>query len=486
MTAYDLQKNVIIRFWFIFFSFWFLAWTGIFTTLWFSWISLSLSLFFLFLCSLYVWFRLGGMCLIGIISALSSVFFTNNTLNEDGRILQTWIEANEIIADVSESLWEKGNIEFIGIFHAQNKSIRFKGSISSGLGVKVGGVYRFSVQKYLPPSKYLLSQKIAGTLLLSPQEQIVYLPSLRERSREFFLQKLLDQFPKDVAALLAGMLTGEKSLFSEELMNLFRKSGIAHIVVVSGSNITYVILASSLLLRPFHRFIRITWVLAILFLFLWFVWFDAPVLRAFIMGILAFLLLETNQSIFSFRLLLLASVVLILYSPYSLFYDAWFWLSVLATLGILVFLPFHTSMTRMIWGLSSYLLPTLAATVFTLPITIWTFWSFAPFSLVANVLIAPIIGFLLLSGAIALCAYIWIGGVVSYFFWYIPYFGSVYILWIGEFFWNDLFLFSIHENHRWLFFLLFLFCDIYLFLLYLSFKFPRASQVADVSEADLK
>lgn len=89
------------------------------------------------------------------------------------------------------------------------------------------------------------------------------------------------------------MLFGEKSLFSEEALEKFKNSGLTHILVVSGSNITYVIIFMNAFLRYLGRAIRIPIMVFSILGYVWFVGFDIPVVRAAIMGSIGYVLLET-------------------------------------------------------------------------------------------------------------------------------------------------------------------------------------------------
>ena len=110
--------------------------------------------------------------------------------------------------------------------------------------------------------------------------------------RRTLLSQIRRHFPEDAAALVSGILVGDGSLFSESLYASFRNSGLTHIMVVSGSNIAFLLAALLLLLRTFPRKIRLPIALGTLSLYCFFVGGDTPVIRACIMGMIAYIAIE--------------------------------------------------------------------------------------------------------------------------------------------------------------------------------------------------
>jgi competence protein ComEC len=110
---------------------------------------------------------------------------------------------------------------------------------------------------------------------------------------------------------------------------------------------------------------------------------DVPVLRAAIMGIIGAIALHGSKRIDTLRVLLFAAIVLLIFSPYSLVYDAGFQLSFLATLGILVGIR---ATKRADWFLQATVLSIFAA-LWTIPVSIGIFQNFSPWSILANILV---------------------------------------------------------------------------------------------------
>ena len=97
-------------------------------------------------------------------------------------------------------------------------------------------------------------------------------------------------FPDDVAGILLGMTVGITDLLSPDTRADFIGSGLTHILVVSGSNIAFLILLITFFLKYIHlsRWLQIGIILMFLLFYGTLVGWDVSVIRATIMGILSY------------------------------------------------------------------------------------------------------------------------------------------------------------------------------------------------------
>ncbi len=118
------------------------------------------------------------------------------------------------------------------------------------------------------------------------------------------------------------------------------------------------------------------------------------------MGLIAYSFVEFGNRVDAVRTLLFASVILCIISPYSLLYDAGFQLSALATLGLICASPdikrFLDWIRTPKW-LGEIIATSMAASLFTLPITLSIFGSTHMASILANIVIAPFVGISLIG-----------------------------------------------------------------------------------------
>ncbi len=143
--------------------------------------------------------------------------------------------------------------------------------------------------------------------------------------------------PEPHAGLLNGILFGVKATLSKDLYDALISTGTLHIIALSGMNITILAdLVSLTLLRFVSRRIASLLTIVIIIGFILFVGISPSVIRAGIMGSITLLAVIFGRQTWALLSLLLAVSVMLIISP-SWIADVGFQLSVLATLGIILF-----------------------------------------------------------------------------------------------------------------------------------------------------
>jgi len=212
--------------------------------------------------------------------------------------------------------------------------------------------------------------------------------------------------PEPQASLMAGIVLGSKSGFPSDFYQALRQTGTLHVVVASGMNIT---LVAIFLINFFLLFLNRRLALFFAFLGIWFYVIlsggEAPVVRAGIMGSLAFIAQGLGKEKAAIRGLIFAGVLMLFINPYYLF-DLGFQLSFAATAGILIVYPRLKDLkkTRRIFSLPGFgdnLAATLAAQVLTLPIMIFNFGGTNPISPLVNAFVLWTIQWIMAIGALA-------------------------------------------------------------------------------------
>jgi competence protein ComEC len=208
----------------------------------------------------------------------------------------------------------------------------------------------------------------------------------------------------DAGALIPGMVLGDTSKQSVEFKADMRRSGLAHLVAVSGANFAIV---SAFVLWIMQFFIRsIRWRLGATAIFLAsFIALVRPspsVLRAAAMAAVLLIAKGSRRPSDSLPALGFAIAAVVIADPWQA-RDAGFALSVLATAGLLLFAP------RIVAWLSKYipkliseaLAPPIAATIFCSPVLIAISGYLAPMSVIANLLAAPAVAPITIVGFIS-------------------------------------------------------------------------------------
>ena len=207
--------------------------------------------------------------------------------------------------------------------------------------------------------------------------------SMTDRIREFF--------PENAAGILAAMITGDKSLLSDESRELYRLGGVSHILAISGLHITLLGVGFYQLLRKLRLPLRASGLLAALFLIAYAILTGGSVatLRALIMFLL-YLLSKAAFRVYDVpTALAVAAILLLLENPLYLFY-AGFQLSFTAVLALAAF-PGHG---RFFSGLILYLI--------TVPFTLWHYFSLPLYGVFVNLLVVPLMPFVLGFGLFGL------------------------------------------------------------------------------------
>lgn len=198
------------------------------------------------------------------------------------------------------------------------------------------------------------------------------------------------------SALASGLLFGGDRRLSDEVAEDFRRTGLTHIVAVSGFNVTVIaqfVVILGIVLGLWRA--QAVWLaIAAVFGFVAMIGFPAPAVRAGIMGMVVLLAMRAGRVGSASGAVLLAATAMILVNPMILRYDVGFQLSVLATLGIILLYPlFERWFLRR--GEMKFLLEifflTLSAQIFVVPIIAYYFGTVSIISLLANLLVLPVI-----------------------------------------------------------------------------------------------
>jgi competence protein ComEC len=200
------------------------------------------------------------------------------------------------------------------------------------------------------------------------------------------------------------MVTGDTSALDEGLNAAMQAVGMTHLTAVSGANCSLVLGALLLLARCLRlpRVAAAVLALAGLGLFVLLVGPDASVLRAALMGAIALASLAGGRTGRGLSFLCLAIIGLLLFDP-GLGSSFGFLLSVLATLGIIVLgqrlVDLAPSRVPR-WVAAAIALP-LSAQLLCGPVIVLLQPQFSTYSLLANVLAAPLVAPVTLLGTAA-------------------------------------------------------------------------------------
>lgn len=247
-----------------------------------------------------------------------------------------------------------------------------------------------------------------------------------ERQRQRLSSFFENAFSRETDDLAKALVTGERAL-NPSLREIFRKTGLSHLLTISGTHfgllffLFFNILRKTILLLPYRIFHRLTTyvsvnlipgILTLPFL-MWYLFIsgtEIPAVRSFIMAVLFVFGLLAGRRYSWLIGILVAAAVILLADPLALF-DLSFILSFFAVffigLGLERFKKerFRTEdpesgskglKDRILDFLRDSFFVSMAATLGTTPFVIYFFHYISPIGLVANIFITPFVCFIVL------------------------------------------------------------------------------------------
>jgi competence protein ComEC len=249
--------------------------------------------------------------------------------------------------------------------------------------------------------------------------------------KELVSSRVSKRFSPDEAGLILGVLVGSKQSIGKDLQDKFTATGLTHILVASGYNLTVVAAAAMALFWWVGRRKRQFFAALAVILFVGMAGAGSAVLRAGVMAGVAILSRVWGRQYAPGFSLLLAAGLMVLVNPYILAWDAGFQLSFAATFGIIFFSELFDetlgSFSKYL-TLGGHLSNSLAAILATLPIITYHFERVALFALPANLLVVPFVPVLMLLGVLTFVPLL--GNFAAVLTGYL----SSYILWVVNWF----------------------------------------------------
>jgi len=313
----------------------------------------------------------------------------------------------EVVTDPSKT--STGNYSFIArAVLVNNSSIHYKLRVPIRVMTSKQSVttllpgQRFSAEGRVVASK---EARVAALVVIKDDIEIQTQPS-RWASALGAIRLGLRSLSGDgnAGALIPGMVLGDTSKQSAEFKNSMRRSGLTHLVAVSGANFALVS-AFVLWMMQFlfaRMKLRLSATAISLIAFITLVRPSPSVLRAAAMAAVLLVAQGTKKGRDSLPALGFAMAAVVVVDPWQA-RDAGFALSVLATAGLLLFAPvlIEKLSIHLPGKLAQALAPPIAATVFCSPIIVALSGYLAPMSVIANLLAAPFVAPITIVGFIA-------------------------------------------------------------------------------------
>jgi len=297
-----------------------------------------------------------------------------------------------------------------------------RGSFHCGLGDTVSGIGTMNTLRgkrnpgEFDFKKYYVRKGIFGRLYsntdqvkLSEKNWDVSLSGFYLRVRTAIKKRLASAIGPE-SGLLTALILGDKSLVDPEVKQSFVRTGVIHVLAVSGLHVGFILI----LLISLARLFRVPWGWDRIFLLLGLLFYvgltggKPSVVRASIMAGLYLLAPVVNRPVNIWNIIALAALAILVADPLAL-QDLGFQLSFTSVISIIVLyeqlqriLPERLKVSRIrnkgiqyTWAL---FLVSLSAQIGTLPLIAYYFHRVSMVAFLANLIIVPLVGVLLATG----------------------------------------------------------------------------------------
>lgn len=176
---------------------------------------------------------------------------------------------------------------------------------------------------------------------------------------------------------------------------------MAHTIAASGFHVSLILGLALAFVQARSPQIQFAVGVTALLIFVCLTGLHPSILRAALMGLGGLIALVLGQRTKPLGLLLLAAIVLLLINPFWI-WDLGFQLSFLATFGLLITAPAVTKrLDRLPPRLAAMVAIPVAASLWTIPLQLWVFGVFSPYSIGVNIVTAPLVALICVGGVVS-------------------------------------------------------------------------------------
>ena len=297
------------------------------------------------------------------------------------------------------------------ILLTKNKEIEYGNKIKlEGTYIKPSKSRNYKGFEY---SNYLKTENIYGTIEqngkieLIKEKNIKYFFIILYKVKNKIIKNINNKFPEETRGLFLGILLGDKSSIEENVRQNFADSSLSHILAVSGTHISYVVICISVLFKKLklNKNIRKVLTSLVLFMYLYLVDFSVSATRAVIMSTIVIMQMLFYRKQDTITTIAFSSIIILINNPYSIL-NIGFLLSYGGTIGIILFVNRISieSKEDFFQRFKSYLkdicIVTISAQTIIMPIIIYYFNTISFTFIISNIIASLIIGPIIMIGLV--------------------------------------------------------------------------------------
>ena len=254
--------------------------------------------------------------------------------------------------------------------------------------------FQFDYQKYLARQKIHYQGFIPDEISFKKKESVSFADKIKQKRLDLLLRIDNSSLQPQNKAILKGIILADRTEIDQEIINHFSKTGLIHILAISGSHMAIIFLMILFVLNPIfsvkYRNIPIYISLAAIWGFAIFIDYGNSVVRSCIMITVYYIMIFLQRKPNLLHSLALAGMMILSIDTQQLF-DVGFQLSFLAVFGIFWlykpitnhYKPLKNRAIRFILNTFSL---SLAAQLTTLPLILFYFHQFSIMSVFINVI----------------------------------------------------------------------------------------------------
>ena len=268
--------------------------------------------------------------------------------------------------------------------------------------------FQFNYAKYLSRKNIFHQAFVNGELITVPKKTLTFSEKIKQQRLNVLQNIDHSSLQPRNKEFLKGIILADRTEMDEETVSDFNKSGLVHLLAISGTHMVIIFWLLIWVLRKLIplKFRNLSIILALVFIwfFAFFIDYGSSVLRSCIMitAYYMFVLLQRKSDLL--HALALAGFMILIFDTNQI-YDVGFQLSFLAVLGIywlnqpiLKYLPKpKNNFQNFLVNIPSV---SLSAQLATLPLVIYYFHQYSLVSILANLIIIPFSEIIIISSLV--------------------------------------------------------------------------------------
>lgn len=233
--------------------------------------------------------------------------------------------------------------------------------------------------------------------------------SVARFKKEVYNKFIQNGYSKNAADIIGAMLLGDRNEMDKEVEDQYRKTGVVHILSISGLHVMmvysiFMIVLYPIVFLPKGKLLRISVCLVFIWAYAFFVGLQPPVLRSALMISIYYLSVAFNRKSDIYHTLMVSAFILLLINP-NFFFDVGFQLSFSAVFFIVWLMPVFTKIIkpkRKIGKITTGFLGTsIAAQLGTFPFSAYYFNQTSGLFLAGNLIMILASYFMIVGGIIS-------------------------------------------------------------------------------------